>query len=132
MLYQPMDSALRPYAHRMIHEVGNISLLSLVHHVVMLVNMEYVRWRDVVCLPPLPPSGESMIMTIYNYRHRAVCPVEQFLKMTRGILDLVKVIEVDIKDGVHLPYLQPRDKALPTGKRVAFLDCLELLIITPR
>ena len=87
-----------PHAHRMEHEVGNVGLLSLVHHVVMLVNMENVRWRDVVCLPSLPPAGKSVIVALYNYRHWTRCPVEQLLETVSGIRHLVEVIEVDIKD----------------------------------
>ena len=98
MLHQPMHSALGPHAHRMVHEVGNVGLLSLVHHVVMLVNMENVRWRDVVCLPSLPPAGKSVIVALYNYRHWTRCPVEQLLETVSGIRHLVEVIEVDIKD----------------------------------
>jgi hypothetical protein len=37
-----MHSALGPHAHCMEHEVGDVGLLSLVHHVVMLINMENV------------------------------------------------------------------------------------------
>jgi hypothetical protein len=51
-----MHSALGPYAHRMEHKVGNVGLLLLVHHVVMLVNMENVRWRDVMRLPRMALS----------------------------------------------------------------------------
>ena len=93
-----MYLALGPHAHRMEHEVGNVGLLSLVHHVVMLVNMENVRWRDVVCLPSLPPAGKSVIVALYNYRHWTRCPVEQLLETVSGIRHLVEVIEVDIKD----------------------------------
>jgi hypothetical protein len=101
MLYQPMHPALGPHAHRMEHEVGNVDLLSLVHHVVMFVNMENVRWRDVVRLPSLPPSGKCMIVPLHNHRHRTGCPVEQLLETVGRIGHLVEVIEVDIKDGVH-------------------------------
>ena len=73
----------------------------LTHHVVMLVNMENVRWWDVVCLPSLPPSGKSVIVTLHNHRHRTGCPVEQVTETVSGVGDLVEVIEVDIKDGVH-------------------------------
>jgi len=101
MLHQPMHLALGPHAHRMEHEVGNVGLLSLVHHVVMLVNMENVRWRNLVCLPSLPPSRKRMIVTLHNHRHRTRCPVEQLLETVSGIGHLIEVIEVDIKDGVH-------------------------------
>jgi hypothetical protein len=83
------------------HEIANVGLLSLVHHVVMLVNMENVRWRDVVYPPSLPPSGKSVIVALHNHRHRTVCPVEQLLEAVSGIGYLVEVIEIDIKDRVH-------------------------------
>ena len=83
------------------HEVANVGLLSLVHHVVMLVNMENVRWRDVVCLPSLPPLGKCVIVMLHNYRHRTGCPVEKLLETVSGIGYLIEVIEVDIKNGVH-------------------------------
>lgn len=101
MLDQPMHSALRPHAHGMEHEVGNVGVLSLVHHVVMFVYMEDVRWCDVVCLPSLPPSGKGVIVPFHNYRHGTRCPVEQFLQTQSGVGHLVEVIEIDIKDGVH-------------------------------
>ncbi len=43
LLHQPMNPALRPHAHCMEHEVADVGLLSLVHHDVMLVNVEDVR-----------------------------------------------------------------------------------------
>jgi hypothetical protein len=101
MLHQPMYLALGPHSHRMVHEIGNVGLLSLVHHVVMLVNMKNVRWRDAVCLASLPPAGESVIVALYNYRHRTGCPVKQLLETVSGIRHLVEVIEVDIKDRVY-------------------------------
>ena len=100
MLDQPMHSALRPHAHGMEHEISNVGLLSLVHHVVMFVNMENVRWCHVVCLPSLPPSGKGVIVPFHNYRHGTASPVEKFLQTQGGVGHLVEVIEVDIKDGV--------------------------------
>jgi hypothetical protein len=83
------------------HEVGNIDLLSLIHHVVMFVNMENVGWCDVLCLPSLPPSGKSMIVPFHNYRHGTSSPVEKFLQTQSWADHQVEVIEVDIKDRVH-------------------------------
>jgi hypothetical protein len=97
------------------HEVGNVGLLSLVHHVVMLINMENVRWRDVVCLPSLPPSGKCVIVVLYNYRQRTGCPVEQLLETVSSIRHLVEVVEVDIKDGVH--------RHLPSAEQYNGLSC---------
>ena len=88
----------RRWGHMRITWYMNVGLMSLVHHVVKLVNMENVRWRDVVCLPSLPPAGKSVIVALYNYRHRTDCPVEQLLETVSGIGHLVEVIEVDIKD----------------------------------
>ena len=83
------------------HEVGNVGLLSLVHHVVMLVNMENIRWRDAVCLPFLPSPRKCVIVTLHNHRHWTGCPVEQLLYTVSGVWPQVEVIEVDIKDRTH-------------------------------
>jgi hypothetical protein len=64
----------------MVHKVANVGLLSLVHHVVMLVNMENVRWRDAVFLTSLPPLSKRMIVTFYDYRSRTICPREHFMQ----------------------------------------------------
>ncbi len=69
ILHQPMHATLRPHAHCMEHEVANVGLLTLVHHVVVLVNMENVRWHNAVCPPFRPPSRESMIVTLHNHGH---------------------------------------------------------------
>jgi len=101
VLHQPMHSALRPHTHRMEHEVGNVGLLSLVHHVVMLVHMENVCWRDVVCPPALPPSGKGVIVTFHNHGHRTGSPAEQMFQTRAWVSYLVEVVEIDIKDGIH-------------------------------
>ena len=111
MLDQPMYSTLRPNAHRMEHEVGNVGLLPLVHHVVMFVNMENMRWCDVMCLPFLPPLVKGMIVPFHNYRHGTTGPVEKFLQTQGGVGNLVEVIKVDIKDGVDL-HLSPTEQVI--------------------
>ena len=80
---------------------GTVVGFTMVHHVVMLVNMENVRWWDVVCLPSLPPSGKSVIVPFHNHRHRTGCPVQQLFEAVSSIRHLVEIVEVDIKDGVH-------------------------------
>ncbi len=85
MFDQPMYSAPGPEPHRMEHEVGNVGLLSLVHHVVMLVNMENVRWRDPVCPPSPPPSGKGVIVTFHNHGDRTGGTVEQSLQTVSGV-----------------------------------------------
>ena len=101
MLDQPMHAALRPRAHGVEHKVGNVGLLSLVHHVVMFVNMENVRWWDIVCLPSLPPTGEGLIVPFHNHRHGTAGPVKQLLQTQDGVRNLIEVVKVDIKDRVH-------------------------------
>jgi hypothetical protein len=61
------------------HEIPDVCLLSLVHHVVMLVNMKNVRWCDVIPLPFLSPAGKRVIVTFHNHGDRAACPVKKFL-----------------------------------------------------
>jgi len=58
----------------MVHKVANVGLLSLVHHVMMLVNMKNVGWRYAVFLTSFPPTSKRMIVTLYDYRNRTVCP----------------------------------------------------------
>ncbi len=101
MLDQPMHSAPGPDPHRLEHEVGNVGLLSLVHHIVMLVNMENVRWRDPVCPPSPPPSGKGVIVTFHNHGDRTGCPVERSLQTVTSVGYLIEVVEIDIKDGVQ-------------------------------
>gem|GEM_PF-6882616 len=101
MLHQPMDSALRPDAHCMEHEVTDVGLLSLVHHVVMFVNVKNVRWRNAVGLPSLLPSSKCVMVSVDNYGHRTVRPLEKTLKLVAGVRHHIKVVEVDIKDGVY-------------------------------
>lgn len=101
MLHQPVHPALRPHAHRMEHEVTNVGLRPLVHHVVVFVNMENMRWYDVVCPALSPPSRESVIVTFHNHGHGTASPVQQTLQAHAGLGQLVEIVEIDIKDGVH-------------------------------
>jgi len=64
----------------MVHKVGNVGLLSLTHHVLMLVNMKNVGWRDAEFLTSLPPLSKRMIVTLYDYRNRTACPCEHFVQ----------------------------------------------------
>jgi hypothetical protein len=49
------------------HKVGDVGLWPLVHHIVVFVNMENVRWHDIVCPPFRPPSRECLIVTFHNH-----------------------------------------------------------------
>jgi hypothetical protein len=64
----------------MVHKVANVGLLSLVHHVMMLVNMKNVGWCYAVFLTSFPPMSKCMIVTLYDYRNRTVCPSKHFMK----------------------------------------------------
>ena len=79
-------------------------LLSPVHHVVMLVNMENMGWRNAVFPKYPPPLSKRMIVTFHDYRSRTCCPREQFMQTVSRIWHQVEVIEVDIKDGVHCDF----------------------------
>jgi hypothetical protein len=83
------------------HKVAYVGLLPLVHHVVVFVNMENVRWYDVVCPPFCPPPRESVMVTFHNHGHGAVSPVQQTLQTYTGFGQLVEIVEINIKDGVH-------------------------------
>jgi len=85
VLYQPMHSALRPDAHRVEHKVVYVGLLSLVHHVVVLVNMKNVRRRDPVGAPLLSPSGESVIVPVDNDGDWAIRPPEKTTELAARI-----------------------------------------------
>lgn len=127
MLHQPMHSAIRPNVHRMEHEVGNVGLRSLVHHVVMLVNMENVRWRYSLCTPSLFPSAKGVIVTFHNHGHGTASPVKQLLQTQSWVGHLVKVIEVDIKNRInHVLFAAER---FGSGARfcVAWSRLLELI-----
>ena len=80
------------------HEVSDVGLLSLVHHIVMFVNMKNVRGRDAVCPPSLPPSGECVIVAVDNRSHRTVCPPEKTAKLVIRLTHQIEIVEVDIKD----------------------------------
>jgi hypothetical protein len=75
VLHQPMDSALRPDAHCMEHEVTDVGLLSLVHHIVMFVNVKNVCWRNAVGPPSLSPSSKCVMVSVDDYGHRTVRPL---------------------------------------------------------
>ncbi len=83
------------------HEVANVGLRPLVHHVVVFVNMENVRWHDAVCPPFRPPSRESMIVTLHNHGHGTASPVQQTLQAHTRFRRFVEIIEINVKDGVH-------------------------------
>ena len=83
------------------HEIANIGLRSLVHHVMVFVHMENVRWHDAVCPPFRPPSRERVIVTLHNHGHGAASPVQQTLQFHTWFRQLVEIVEVDVKDGVH-------------------------------
>jgi hypothetical protein len=111
ILHQPVYPALRPDAHRMKHKIGNAGLWPLVHHVVVFVNMKNVRWEDVVCPQFRPPSRESMIVTLQDHRHRTISPVHQKLKAHTWLGQLIEIVEINIKDGVH-PGISPGENKL--------------------
>jgi hypothetical protein len=58
------------------HEVANVGLRPLIHHVVVFVNMENMRWRNAVRPPFAPPSCENMIVTLHNHGHGTVSPTQ--------------------------------------------------------
>jgi hypothetical protein len=101
MLHQPVHTSLRPHTHCMKHKVAYVGLLPLNHHVVVFVNMENVRWYDVVCPPFRPPPCESVMVTFHNHGHGAASPVQQTLQTYTGFGQLVEIVEINIKDGVH-------------------------------
>jgi hypothetical protein len=101
MLHQPMDSALRPDAHCMEHEVTDVGLLSLVHHVVMFVKVKNVSRRNAVGLPSLLSSSKCVMVSVDNCGHRTGCPLKNTLKLVAGVRHHIEVVEVDIKDGAH-------------------------------
>ncbi len=83
------------------HEIANVGLRPLVHHVMVFVNMENVRWRNAVCPPFPPPSCESMIVTFHNHGHGTVGSAQQTLQAHTRFGQLVEIIEINVKDGVH-------------------------------
>jgi len=42
-----------------------------------------------------------MIVTFNNYGHGTACPVQQTLQAHTWLGQLVEIVEIDIKDGVH-------------------------------
>ena len=101
LLYQPMHTTLRPHAHRMEHEVSDVGLLSLVHHVVMFVNMKNIRRCDTVGVPSSPPSCERVIVPLDNRGDRTMRPPEKTTKLVTRVRHQIEVVEVDIENGVH-------------------------------
>jgi hypothetical protein len=83
------------------HEIANVGLWPLVHHVVVFVNMEYVRRYDVVGPPFRPPSRESVIVTLHNHGHGTAGPTQQTIQAHTGLGQLIEIVEIDIKDGVR-------------------------------
>jgi hypothetical protein len=83
------------------HEVSNVGLRPLVHHVVVFVNMENMRWYDVVCPPFRPPSRERVIVVFHNHGHWTASPFKQLRETPSGVGYLVEVVEVDIKNRVN-------------------------------
>jgi hypothetical protein len=96
-----MDPAMGPHCHRMEHEVPDVGLLSLVHHVVMLVNMEDMGRGDAVSPPSVSPSSKCVIVSLHHYRNRMVCPCEKIATTVGSIGHQGEVVEVNIKDGIH-------------------------------
>jgi len=101
MLHQPVHPALRPHAHCMEHEVANVGLRPLIHHIMVLVNMENVRWHYVVCPPLPPPSCKSVVVTFHHHGHGSASPIQETLQVHTWFRRFVEIIEVNVKDGVH-------------------------------
>lgn len=104
-----MHATLRPYCHRMEHEVADVGLLSLVHHVVVFVNVEDVRGRDTGSPPSVPPVSECVIVSFNNQGHRPVRPGEEATEVNDRVRHEVEVVEVDVEDGIHRLLLLPNE-----------------------
>jgi len=87
------------------HEVANVDLRPLIQHIVVLVNMENVRWYDAVCPPFPPPSCKSVIVTFHNHRHGTASPIQETLHVYTRFRRFVEIIEINVKDGVQFSLL---------------------------
>ena len=79
-LNKPMHAAFRPEPHRVIHKVCYVCSLSLIHHVVMLINVQDVgRHRQPTFTNASSPLCECMIVPLDYESYRTTCPNEQLL-----------------------------------------------------
>jgi hypothetical protein len=72
----PMHLTGGPLTHNMIHEIGKIRVLSLVHHVMMFVDMNNeLRCRELTMTHQISPFPKGMVVFLNNDGHRTIAPM---------------------------------------------------------
>jgi hypothetical protein len=98
-----MDSALRPRSRGVIHEVGDIGVSRLIHHVMMLVDMQDMRrTRQGAPSYPVLPASKCLVMFLYDEGDGGAAPLQQLLKPLHRVIYKAKVVQVNVQDGTHV------------------------------
>ena len=103
LLREPMDAALRPDHHGVIHEVGDVRVPSLIHHVMVLVDVEYVRrTRQRASPSPVSPACEHPVVLLHDESDRCPAPSQQPLKPPNRVGHKAEVVEINVEDRTHV------------------------------
>jgi len=83
----------------MAHDVSDVWRFLLVHHVVMLVDMQYVRrLRQVELLDESVPMPQNLVVLLDDKIGRAFGPLEQVVEPLPWIVMEIKEIQVDVEN----------------------------------
>ena len=102
LLDQPVYPDLRPGPHRMEQEVRYVRGGELVHHVVVLVDMQNVLWiGQALLLQTGPPPSKGDVMTVDDVGNRTGRPLQQPLKSLDWLVHQIEVVQIDVQSRAH-------------------------------
>ena len=108
MLNEPVYSTAGPAPHHVIHDVANIGGRFLVHHVVVLVHVQYVRrGRDTSDMKLPLPSSKRVAVPFDDEINRTSPPSQEIFQGTDGILCKIEIVEIDVQDRAHQSWSFP-------------------------
>lgn len=89
----------------MIHNVGDVDGVFLIHHVVVLVNMQNVhRDRDSSCIDKFRPVPHRVRVTVREDIYGPIRPCEQLRQFPDWIADKVEVVQINVENRCHLVF----------------------------
>ena len=98
-----MHSALGPHHHGVVHEVGDVGVPSLIHDVMVLVNMEDVRrTRQGSPSDPTSPASKRLVVLLHDESDRLPAPAQQPLKTPNRIRHKAEVVEINVENRTHV------------------------------